>query len=35
MSKLRGIKIFISINQNMVKNDLEGGSSHVLILAVD
>ena len=34
-SKLREIKILISINQNMVKNDLEGRSSNVLILSVD
>ena len=35
MSKLREIKILMSVNQNMGENDLEGRSSHVLILAVD
>jgi hypothetical protein len=34
-SKLREIKILMGINQNMGENDLEGGSSHVLILVVD
>ena len=34
-SKLRKIKILMGINQNMGENDLEGRSSHVLILAVD
>jgi len=34
-SKLREIKILIGINQNIGENDLEGGSSHVLILVVD
>ena len=34
-SKLRKIKILMGINQNMGENDLEGGSSHVLILVVD
>ena len=34
-SKLKKIKILMGIKQNMGENDLEGGSSHVLILAVD
>ena len=33
--KLREIKILTGINENMGENDLEGGSSHVLILAID
>ena len=34
-SKLRKIKILMGINQNMGENDLEGESSHVLILVVE
>jgi len=34
-SKHREIKILMGINQNTGENDLEGGSSHVLILAID
>ena len=34
-SKLREIKILMGINQNMGENDLEGRSSHVLMLAID
>ena len=34
-SKLREIKILMGINQNMGENDLEGGSSQFLILAID
>ena len=33
--KLREIKILMVINQNMGDNDLESGSSQVLILVVD
>ena len=34
-SELWEIKILMSINKNMGENDLEGGSSHLLILAID
>jgi len=34
-SKLTEPKILMGINQNMGEDDLEGGSSHILILAVD